>query len=184
MITSVYLAGPDVFLPEALEIGETKKAMCQRHGLRGVFPTDKDLRDPSDPYEIYAGNMRLMCDADAGLINLTPFHGAGADAGTVFELGYLHALGKPVVAYTSDVRSLADRVAAVLGPLDRGPGRLRDRLGHDVEDFGLADNLMLEGSVREHGNPVIAAASTQGPPLAAIDAFDQALTALAQMIKR
>lgn len=181
MITSVYLAGPDVFLPDALAIGETKKAMCRGHGLRGIFPTDKDLKDPTDPFEIYAGNVRLMQQADAGLINLTPFHGAGADVGTVFELGYLHALGKPVVAYTSDIRSLAERVAAALGPLDREAGTLRDRLGHDVEDFGLADNLMLEGAVREHGHPVIAVASTNGPALAALDAFEQALIALTQI---
>ena len=34
---------------------------------------------------------------DSGICNLTPFRGAGADAGTVFELGMLVGLGKKVL---------------------------------------------------------------------------------------
>ena len=36
----VYLAGPDVFLPDAVEIGRRKVEMCARHGLTGLYPLD------------------------------------------------------------------------------------------------------------------------------------------------
>jgi nucleoside 2-deoxyribosyltransferase len=32
----IYLAGPDVFLLEAIEIGRRKAAICARHGLIGL----------------------------------------------------------------------------------------------------------------------------------------------------
>ncbi len=36
----IYLAGPDVFLPDAIEIGHRKAAICARHGLTGLYPLD------------------------------------------------------------------------------------------------------------------------------------------------
>ena len=39
----VYLAGPDVFLPDALAVGEAKKRLCADHGLEGVFPLDNPI---------------------------------------------------------------------------------------------------------------------------------------------
>ena len=33
-MTKIYLAGPDVFLPDALDIGRRKAEICARHGLR------------------------------------------------------------------------------------------------------------------------------------------------------
>ena len=36
----IYLAGPDVFLPDALEIGRQKIDICRRHGLIGLYPLD------------------------------------------------------------------------------------------------------------------------------------------------
>ena len=32
----IYLAGPDVFLPDAVEIGRQKVAICERYGLTGL----------------------------------------------------------------------------------------------------------------------------------------------------
>jgi len=40
MSRHVYLAGPEVFLLNAREIGAHKRAICARHGLVGVFPAD------------------------------------------------------------------------------------------------------------------------------------------------
>ena len=44
----IYLAGPDVFLPDAVEIGRRKSAICARHGLSGLYPLDNaiDLASP------------------------------------------------------------------------------------------------------------------------------------------
>jgi len=47
MNVRVYLAGPEVFLSNAREIGALKRAICERHGLVGVFPADEE--DDVDP---------------------------------------------------------------------------------------------------------------------------------------
>ena len=50
MTKRVYLAGPDVFLANAREIGARKRAICERHGLVGVFPADEEgACDPALP---------------------------------------------------------------------------------------------------------------------------------------
>jgi nucleoside 2-deoxyribosyltransferase len=36
----VYLAGPDVFLPNSARIGRRKQAICAAHGLDGHYPGD------------------------------------------------------------------------------------------------------------------------------------------------
>ena len=41
-----YLAGPDVFLPQAGPWAEFKKAICARHGLIGVSPFDALTDEP------------------------------------------------------------------------------------------------------------------------------------------
>ncbi|MFA7431885.1 MAG: nucleoside 2-deoxyribosyltransferase, partial [Rhodospirillaceae bacterium] len=73
---TVYLAGPEVFLPNAAEIGAAKKAICARHGLTGVFPLDNvlDLSGLSPPEAgraIFRANVALMRAADAVIANLT-----------------------------------------------------------------------------------------------------------------
>ena len=40
----IYLAGPDVFLPDAIEIGRRKADICARHGLTGLYPLDNVSR--------------------------------------------------------------------------------------------------------------------------------------------
>ena len=42
MNVRVYLAGPEVFLANAREIGALKRAICERHGLVGIFPADEE----------------------------------------------------------------------------------------------------------------------------------------------
>ena len=39
----IYLAGPDVFLPNAIEVGKKKKAICEEFGFEGLFPADNDF---------------------------------------------------------------------------------------------------------------------------------------------
>jgi nucleoside 2-deoxyribosyltransferase len=96
----------------------------------------------------------MMQRADFGICNLTPFRGASADAGTVFELGLMVGFGKRVLAYTNDSSDYVRRVAGVLAP--DGEGVLRDEAHLMVEDFGNFDNLMLEWSVREScGHPIV-----------------------------
>jgi nucleoside 2-deoxyribosyltransferase len=151
-MTSVYLAGPDVFLPDAFEIGRRKIDLCMRHGLSGLYPLDNsvDAAAPDASLRIFRGNETMMIAADAIIANLTPFRGPGADAGTVYELGYMAARGKLCLGYSNDPSSYADRVRGFTKVVGRD-GRLVDADGMTVEDFGLGDNLMMIHALDLHG---------------------------------
>lgn len=79
----VYLAGPEVFLPDATEVGRRKVEICDLYGLLGVFPLELDHPPgPATSSTIFAACVAAMRDADAAVANLTPFRGVGADPGT------------------------------------------------------------------------------------------------------
>jgi nucleoside 2-deoxyribosyltransferase len=140
----IYLAGPDVFLPDAMEIGRRKLELCTRHGLTGLYPLDNpvDLAANGASLQIFHGNEALMQSADAIIANLTPFRGPGADAGTVYELGYMAGRGKLCLGYSNDASVYASRVREFTEVTSRD-GILTDAQGLTVEDFGLTDNLMM-----------------------------------------
>lgn len=175
----LYLAGPDVFLPRAAEIGARKRAICARHGIEGLFPLDVELEAKGAAEPIFRGNLALIESADGGIFNLTPFRGPSADAGAAFELGFMAAQGKPVFGYTSDPAPYRDRVDAQFGPLVRHGRTWRDRNGLAVEDFGLRDNLMLAVSIAESSLEVHAIAEEGPEALSAFRAFEACLAEIA-----
>src|ERR1043166_2851320 len=97
----IYLAGPDVFLPDAIEVGRQKMAICQEFGFEGLFPVDNDPGLEVDAGAIFRANCAQMKRADIGVFNLSPFRGPSADAGTVFELGFLFSQNRPVYGYSN-----------------------------------------------------------------------------------
>jgi nucleoside 2-deoxyribosyltransferase len=143
-MTKIYLAGPDVFLPDAVEIGRRKVELCTRHGLTGLYPLDNFVdRAASDvSLQIFRGNEAMMTEADAIIANLTPFRGPGADPGTVYELGYMAGRAKLCLGYSNDPSVYAERVRGFT-KVTTCDGRLVDATGLTVEDFGLSDNLMM-----------------------------------------
>ena len=152
----VYLAGPDVFLPNAREIGARKVAICAELGLAGVFPLDGEIEiDGLTAFEqarrIALGNEALMRSCQAVIANLTPFRGASMDAGTAFEVGYMRALGRPLFGYTNTASDYADRAWAarsqglIAGDFDLDG----EASGIEIEDFGLAENLMIAIAIAE-----------------------------------
>ena len=155
----VYLAGPEVFLANAREIGARKRAICARHGLVGVFPADEeDACDSAMPLPerglaISRAMERAMRECDAMIVNLTPFRGPSADVGSAYEMGFMRALGRPVFAYSNDARPFLDRVTAFCGgKVRRRPtGEHEDPDGMAIEPFTLHDNLMLAGGVGSGG---------------------------------
>ena len=151
-MTRVYLAGPEVFLPDAVDIVRRKVELCTRHGLIGLYPLDNAI-DPTAKgasLRIFRGNEAMMIEADAMIANLTPFRGPSADAGTVYELGYMAGRGKLCLGYSNDPRSYADRVRELTDVSSRD-GRLIDAQELTVEDFGLTDNLMIVHALDLHG---------------------------------
>jgi nucleoside 2-deoxyribosyltransferase len=152
----IYLAGPDVFLPDAVEIGRLKVAVCAAHGFSGLYPLDNeiDLAAPDASRQIFCGNEAMMDAADAIIANLTPFRGAGADPGTVYELGDMAGRRKFCLAYSNDGAAYADRVSRFMDVTSED-GRLVDAQGLTVEDFGLVDNLMMIHALELHGCPLV-----------------------------
>ena len=157
MIARVYLAGPDVFYPDALERSRLKKEICARYGLEGLSPLDNEAQvDPADPGRgasiIYSGNVRQMDAADAIIANLTPFRGVSADVGTAFEVGYCAARRLPVFGYSLADDSYVDRVRESAGLT---ADALRDGQGMAIENVGHADNLMLVEAIRSSGGRLV-----------------------------
>ena len=146
MVPRIYLAGPDLFYPDAPDRYERLKALCRHHGLEGVAPTDgMDASaiecTPNGAITVYRHDLALLQSCDGVLANISPYGGPlDADSGTAYEMGYAAAWGMPVVAYCIDGLTTRERTLRA--------GRLIDASGRDdegllVEDFGLSANLML-----------------------------------------
>ena len=153
---NIYLAGPDVFLPDAVEMGLRKVEICRRCGVTGLYPLDNLVdRTASDvSLLIYKANEAMMDRCDVIIANLTPFRGPGADAGTVYELGYMAARGKFCLGYANDPALYADRVRRFT-KVEQRDGRLVDAEGLTVEDFGHHDNLMMIHALDLHGAALV-----------------------------
>lgn len=161
MTKKVYLAGPEVFLANAREVLDRKIALTREAGLLPVSPGDLEPPAVDNSWQLGLAISRidekLMNSADAIIANLTPFRGIAADPGTCFELGYMIAQGKPAFAYTNQRADNAERTRGFYGGktacdasgLERGPD------GIMIEDMGFVDNLMLHGSIVNHGGSVV-----------------------------
>jgi|KBSMisStaDraftv2_1062788.scaffolds.fasta_scaffold424921_2 nucleoside 2-deoxyribosyltransferase len=150
---TIYLAGPDVFYRDAGAHFEALQARCRAHGLCGVPPSDGGPAIGGSADEvaerIYRANVALVRDSDGLLANLMPFRNAlEPDSGTVFELGFAVALGKPVAGIVPGLaRSYEQKVAAQCRIRHDGNGvAWDDAFGFMIEAFGQPLNLMLARS--------------------------------------
>ena len=166
----VYLAGPDVFLPDAVALGDAKKRLCAEHGFEGVFPLDSptdhldDLPGQEAGLGVFDLCVELMDGCDLAIANMTPFRGPSMDVGTAVEVGYMFAQGKPVFGYTDSSAGYADRVTVD---------------GFHIEPFGLCENLMAPGAVaRSTGALPVQAAHGYEPRIDELDAFVECLRAV------
>lgn len=174
----IYLAGPEVFLEEAREIGRRKVEACARYGFTGLYPLDGGI-DPGAPGAsrlIFEKNVEMMRAADAVIANLTPFRSVSADPGTVFELGFCFALGKRVMGYSGHPENLVARTHHALGHGLGYEGPLAD--GFHVEDFDLPDNLMLAEALNVAGCPMIVPDVPMADPWRDLTLFEAALAAI------
>ncbi len=144
----IYLAGPDVFRPDAEQWAGQARELCRRYGFEPLTPMDPPAT--GNPSEIYQANISLIRKAQIVVANLNPFRGAEPDSGTCFELGYAGGLGKKLFGYVSSGETVVERVRRIEGqesPLLQS-GHPIDRNGHAIEDFQLSHNLMLAMSVQ------------------------------------
>ncbi|MDR3766887.1 MAG: nucleoside 2-deoxyribosyltransferase [Butyricicoccus sp.] len=124
----IYIAGFDVFAPDAVRRGGEMKRICAEYGFVGLYPLDNEAADAE---AIFRGNCALIDQVDLVIANMNPFRGDEPDSGTSFEVGYAFAKGKTIVLYLDDVRPLREKLGST------------DAQGFAVEDFGLPVNLML-----------------------------------------
>jgi nucleoside 2-deoxyribosyltransferase len=130
----VYIAGPDVFRPDAALWADSVRTRLARHGHQALIPLDGEEITATG---IYHANIEMIRSADAVLANLNPFRGHEPDSGTCVEAGFAIAQGKPVIGYVSDGRVLKDKLGQI------GVDNPLDANGLHIENFGLPLNLML-----------------------------------------
>ena len=169
-----YLAGPDVFFPNANEIGRQKIEYLHTLGIVGHFPLDTEvpgdlLKQPAKVSRFIGdANEKIMLDccrdSRIGLIlaNMSPFHGPSMDVGTAFEVGFMSALSYKnnviIIGYTSDNRSFEDRVVE---EIYGGWSNIthKDGIPHGtdetmIEAFGGAENLMITNAILRTGGEI------------------------------
>jgi nucleoside 2-deoxyribosyltransferase len=156
MTVTAYLAGPDVFLPNAVEHAARKVAICQRFGFRGLPPLNQDVETAAKELKtwqaIFEKDVAMMERSDIIIANLTPFGGASADAGTLIEVGWFLGRGKPIFGYSNTRENFESRMRRQLGD---------DFAELGIEGFHLPDNLTIVGAV--HGRyPIFCAHRWQG----------------------
>lgn len=149
----IYLAGFDVFYPDAKERFERMKKMCRIAGYEPLVPLDNEITEGLDVAgQIYQANVDMIEKADGIIANLNPFRGTEPDSGTVFEVGYGVAKGKKIVGYT-DIKDWKTHVvsnvnsALVRGGVFESMFSGKQSQNYTIEDFGLPLNLMLAKSI-------------------------------------
>jgi nucleoside 2-deoxyribosyltransferase len=182
----IYLAGPEVFLADHHAVAAAKRAVCAAHGLEGVFPTDTPAPADAAPewVRLYRGLEAEMRSCDAIIANLTPFRGPSADPGTVYELGFMRALGRPAFGYSNIAARFGARTMAAIGAGARRRGEgWEDAEGMLVEAFDLHDNLMLEGGLAAAGGFLAVAEVPAEARWRDLGAFTRCVEAAARMLR-
>ena len=157
----LYLAGPEVFRPDAMEYAQTQRSLCVQYGFIGLHPMDNnvDLSDSSmrTATRIYRGDIGQIKACDIVIANCNAFRGALIDDGTAYELGYGNALGKPTYGYIErllpEQELLQERCTFTTLP----DGRKVDQDGFLlVDDFGTSINLMMQCGMLDSGGRLVA----------------------------
>jgi nucleoside 2-deoxyribosyltransferase len=145
----IYIAGPDVFEPNSIEIGEKYVQLCKEYGYEGLYPLDNvvDFNQEKNKIaqDIYLANKKLIEDADIIIANLNTFRGKEADSGTIWECGYASAMGKEVYGYMKKNINYLDSFKEDEKSLK--DGNYVDLDGKMIEDFDYSINLMIACSV-------------------------------------
>ncbi|EOQ94738.1 nucleoside 2-deoxyribosyltransferase [Leptospira wolbachii serovar Codice str. CDC] len=156
---TIYLAGPEVFLPNATEILSNAKNLCETFGYRALSPFDGEVTDQlfmERANQIFKENILLIRKCDIVIANCNPFRGACIDDGTAFEIGYAYSQGKRVFGYLNDKRILPEIVKSKIQTKPHASGYAIDNDGYLLnEDFGNSINLMLEFSILDSGGSLV-----------------------------
>ena len=155
-VRSIYFSIPVAPPQQAQTLAEDARTMCEAAGFTAVGldpdPLIETTQSEAMAREIYAHRLARMRQADAAVVNLSPFRGPHCDPAVAFEAGFFSGMAKPVFAYmnllSEGEAELKDRVAAYVGAERDGEGVWRDDLGAAIEDFGLPESLILWAEAR------------------------------------
>ncbi|MGY5800784.1 nucleoside 2-deoxyribosyltransferase [Rhizobium sp. LEGMi12c] len=184
----VYLAGPEVFLPNAREILDRKIALTRRYGFTPVSPGDLAVPETETRRQrglaISSINEKLMTSADLIIANLTPFRGIAADIGTAFELGFMCARGCPAFAFSNCIDNHFERVSRLYGGAVQlgADGRHRGPDGMSLENFDMADNLMLDGGIAARDGVIVTRQVAPDQIFLDLTAFEECLGIAAEKL--
>ncbi len=188
---TIYLAGPEVFLPDAHTVMAEKRRLAREHGFEPTGPGSDEAAQSSGGLSaaaIYERNEAAMHRAEICLANVTPFRGVSADVGTVHEIGFMMALGRIVWAYTNDPRNYAERVRTEWpgAQADEGTNStpMRGRDGLAIEAHGLADNLMIHAGIQAHGGRLKQAPAPCDDPARDFSVYQACLRELGQFLEK
>lgn len=156
----LYLAGPEVFRPDAREHADIQCELCRKYGFIGLHPMDNNVDIANSSYETavkrYRGDVNQVRVCDIVVANCNSFRGLLIDDGTAYELGFSNALGKPSYGYIKDSRSYRTRAIAEGLNVRLPSGNYADRNGYVyVDDFGTLINLMMQCGMTEHGGRLV-----------------------------
>ncbi len=116
----IYLAGPEVFLPDAVEAGLRKKGLCREFGFVGLYPLDNEISGAERRDErIYAANLALIAQADAAIFNLTPFRGMAPIPARLLNSGIARRCKNPVSPIATIPGTILPAFARSLAPIQR-----------------------------------------------------------------
>ena len=54
----IYLAGPDVFAPNSIEIGKKLKNICEENNFIGLYPLDNEIEQSSESHRLILHNKK------------------------------------------------------------------------------------------------------------------------------
>ena len=183
----IYLAGPEVFFPNAIAQGEIKKRLCAERGFDGVYPLDNAIGTAGLSLQeiarrISRGNEALMRSCDLLIANCTPFRGVSMDVGTAFEIGFMRALDRPALGYTNHPADYASRVRN--GAQEPYASWDAESAAADIEDFGLAENLMIAVAIEDAGGTFVAHPAPADRMLSDLTGFIRCLEVAAEVMRR
>jgi nucleoside 2-deoxyribosyltransferase len=158
-MNKIYLAGPEVFLPDSIRVLEEHKEICKKYGFIGLSPFDGEVTSETGlerAKKIFLENCKLIRASDIIVVNCNAFRGALVDDGSSFEIGYAHALGKKIYGYIQSRKILPELVQLKIPTSSHSSGYRVDNEGYLLnEDFGNSINLMLEFAIIESGGVLV-----------------------------
>lgn len=147
----IYIAGPDVFELDSINIGKKLVALCEKYGYEGLYPLDNvvDFSQEKNKIaqDIYEANVAMIERADIVIANLNPFRGKEPDSGTVWECGFASAKGKDVYGYMNSTKDYIQTFSS--DEKFEKDSIVVDKNDTLIEDFAYPVNLMISCSVNK-----------------------------------